>query len=157
MRPMRTMQSIRWAAIAVAAAACLAGCAPPPDAPAVDATPVTLTPVAGTHLYRVTLSERAVQRLGIRTAPVRRAPAADVDAGSAAEVIPYAAVVYDADGSTWTYANTSPHTYQRAPIVVASIIGADALLTKGPAVGTAVVVVGAPELLGAEYQISGEE
>jgi len=151
---MRWLQSIRWAAITVVAAACLAGCVSAGQ-PAVDETPVTLTPIAGTHLFRVALSQHAVQRLAIRTAPVHRAPTGA--ATSVREVIPYAAVVYDADGSTWTYANIAPRTYQREPIVVAKIVGADALLTKGPPVGTAVVVVGAPELLGAEYQISGEE
>jgi hypothetical protein len=65
--------------------------------------------------------------------------------------------VYDSDGSTWTYATAAPRTYLREPIVVERIDGDAAILTRGPAVGTAVVVVGAPELLGAEYQISGEE
>jgi hypothetical protein len=30
------------------------------------------------------------------------------------------------------------------------------VLARGPAAGTPVVIVGAPELLGAEYNISGE-
>jgi hypothetical protein len=37
------------------------------------------------------------------------------------------------------------------------IEGDVAMLTAGPVVGTAVVVVGATELLGAEMQIAGEE
>jgi hypothetical protein len=84
---------------------------------------------------------------------VRQAPAGT----GAREVIPYSAVVYDTDGSTWTYVNTAPRTYVRAPITVAAISGNIALLSAGPPAGTAVVTVGAAELLGTEYNISGEE
>ena len=72
-------------------------------------------------------------------------------------VIPYSAVVYDTDGSTWTYVNTTGRTFVRDRITVAAIEGHSALLSAGPAVGARVVTVGAPELLGAEYDISGEE
>jgi hypothetical protein len=72
-------------------------------------------------------------------------------------VIPYSAVVYDTDGSTWAYVNTAAKTYERKPITVTEIDGTTALLSAGPAVGTAVVTVGAAELLGTEYDISGEE
>ena len=48
-------------------------------------------------------------------------------------------------------------TYVRKAITVDSIVGDTAYLTKGPPAGTQVVVVGAPELLGAEYEIAGEE
>jgi hypothetical protein len=66
-------------------------------------------------------------------------------------------VVYDTDGSTWTYVNTAARTYERKPITVTEIDGAAALLSDGPAAGTPVVTVGGAELLGTEYNISGEE
>jgi hypothetical protein len=72
-------------------------------------------------------------------------------------VIPYSAVVYDTDGSTWTYVNTAARTYVREPVTVTAIQDQVALLSAGPPVGTAVVTVGAAELLGTEYNISGEE
>ena len=72
-------------------------------------------------------------------------------------VIPYAAVVYDADGEAWAFASPAPLTYKRAPIVVASIKLDSAILTSGPPAGTAVVTVGASELVGMEAGISGEE
>ena len=81
-------------------------------------------------------------------------------AGTAAAVtttIPYAAVVYDSEGASWTYTRAGEHTYVRAEVTVDRIQDDLALLTAGPEVGTAVVVVGAPELLGAEMQIAGEE
>ena len=73
------------------------------------------------------------------------------------KLIPYSAVVYDNDGSTWAFVNTGPRTFVRQRITVGAIQGNTAVLTAGPAPGAAVVTVGAPELLGTEYDISGEE
>ena len=72
-------------------------------------------------------------------------------------VVPYAAVVYDSDGAAGTYTVPSPGTYVRARITVAAIEGEVAVLTDGPAEGTVVVTQGAPELLGAEAEIAGEQ
>ena len=83
-------------------------------------------------------------------------PAATATRG-AHEVIPYSAVVYDTDGSAWTYVNIAARTYVRQPITVAAISDDTALLSAGPSVGARVVTVGAAELLGTEYSISGEE
>jgi hypothetical protein len=73
------------------------------------------------------------------------------------EVVPYSAVVYDTDGSTWTYVNTAARTYVRQPITIVAIRDDIAQLSAGPPVGAPVVTVGAAELLGTEYNISGEE
>jgi len=139
------------AGLVIGAAAILAGCAT--AAPA-EAPPALIKPVAGSQIPQLQLTERAVQRLGVVTQPVRQT----ATAGHAArEIIPYSAVVYDTDGSTWTYVNTAARTYERKPITVTEIDRETALLSAGPAVGTAVVTVGAAELLGTEYDISGEE
>ena len=106
------------------------------------------------QLARLTVSERAEQRLGLRTEPVRPLTG---QANGATEVIAYSAVVYDADGKSWTFSSPSPRTYIRVPIVISSIAGQAVQLKSGPPVGTQVVVVGAPELVGAEAGISGEE
>ena len=66
-------------------------------------------------------------------------------------------MVYDEDGKSWTFSAPSPRTYIRVPIVISSITGQTVQLKSGPPVGTQVVVVGAPELVGAEAGISGEE
>jgi hypothetical protein len=140
------------AGLVIGAATVLAGCgtAAPAEAP-----PAVTVPVPGSPVPKLQLTERAVQRLGIMTQPVREAAAAGRRAGP--EVIPYSAVVYDTDGSTWTYVNTAARTYLRRPITVTEIDGDVALLSAGPPVGAAVVTVGAAELLGTEYNISGEE
>ena len=139
------------AGLVIGAAAILAGCAT--EAPA-EAPPALIKPVAGSQIPQLQLTERAVQRLGIVTQPVRPT----TTAGQAArEIIPYSAVVYDTDGSTWTYVNTAARTYERKPITVTEIDGDVAQLSAGPPAGTPVVTVGAAELLGTEYNISGEE
>ena len=128
----------------------LAGCG---SATPAEVPPAKVTPIAGSQVQRLQLTGQAIKRLGIVVQPVR---AAKVQAG-AREVIPYSAVVYDTDGSTWTYANTAARTYVRQPITVAAIQGNIAVLSAGPPVGTEVVTVGSAELLGTEYDISGEE
>ncbi len=65
--------------------------------------------------------------------------------------------MYDTDGSTWTYVEATGRTFVRNRVSIAAIDGRTAILTTGPAVGAQVVTVGAPELLGTEYDISGEE
>jgi hypothetical protein len=139
------------AGLVIGAAAILAGCAT--TAPA-EAPPALIKPVAGSQIPQLQLTERAVQRLGLVTQPVRQTGTAG---HAAREIIPYSAVVYDTDGSTWTYVNTVARTYERKPITVTEIDGDVAQLSAGPPAGTPVVTVGAAELLGTEYNISGEE
>ena len=107
--------------------------------------PAKVEPVGGTDLNRVILSAEAAKRLDIQTAPVR-------SEGSGTEmVIPYAAVLYDPNGETWTYTNPEPLTFVRQDIKVDHIEGDLAVLLEGPPSGSAVVTVGATELWGIEY------
>jgi hypothetical protein len=101
--------------------------------------------VAGTDIVRVELSADAAERLGVRTVAVRSDPM------SSRAVIPYAAVLYDPDGSTWTYSSPARLVYQRRDISVARIQGDAAVLSRGPPVGTVVVTAGATEIWGVEY------
>jgi hypothetical protein len=116
-------------------------------------TAVTVESAGDDQPARIRLSERAELRLGLRTEPVR----ALTGHPGVTEVISYAAVVYDSDGRSWAFSSPSPRTYVRVPIDIASITGKTVELRSGPPVGTKVVVVGAPELVGAEAGISGEE
>lgn len=74
--------------------------------------------------------------------------------GELQKVIPYAAVIYDTEGKTWVYTNPEPLVYVRQAIVIDYIEGSRAVLLEGLESGTAVVVVGAPELLGAELGVA---
>jgi hypothetical protein len=73
-----------------------------------------------------------------------------VGGGMLRKLIPYAAVIYDAHGDTWVYANPQPLVFVRHRISVNYIEGDLAVLFAGPAAGTQVVTVGAAELYGAE-------
>jgi hypothetical protein len=143
-----------WPAAGLLAAAVLAlaacGTATAPEL----ASPATIVPVKGSDIPRLELTPGAVQRLGIQTQPVT---AAAPGTAGATEVIPYPAVVYDTNGSSWTYVAVTPGTYVRRPITVTVIRGDVAMLSAGPPVGTRVVTVGTAELLGTEYNISGEQ
>jgi hypothetical protein len=98
-------------------------------------------------LKQLTLSEKAAERLGIESVEV---------AGSgSALIVPYAAVIYDAEGLTWSYVNTAPLVYLREEIKVDRINGDTAILSAGPAAGTPVVTTGAAELYGAEIGVGG--
>lgn len=119
-----------------------------------SADPATVEPIDGSEVARVTLSPDAARRLDVQTAPVRRVLSR---AGRRAPiVIPYAAVLYDPSGDTWTYTSSDPLSFVRAPISVDRIQGDEAFLSSGPPAGTQVVTVGASELLGVEYEV-GEE
>jgi hypothetical protein len=130
-------------AVAVAAAA-LAACGGSSSGEG-GSEPATVEPIKGTDRNTVTLTAQAAKRLGIQTALVRQQ--------GAKTTVPYGAVVYNADGSTFTYTSPKPRVYVRAPITVARIAGGEAILAKGPAVGTSVVTVGSQELYGSEYEV----
>jgi hypothetical protein len=114
---------------------------------------VTLEPIEGSDVMQVTLSEEAASRLDIQTAPVETA---GKTSGAATSTMPYAAILYDPAGDTWTYTNPEPLVFVRAPVDVIRIEGDTAMLSSGPPAGTEVVTVGAAELLGSEYEV-GEE
>lgn len=124
----------------------LSGCSDDSDV-ATKIEPAVVDEIAGSELKRVTLTQDASDRVGVETGVVAAA------AASAQTVLPYAAVVYDADGDTWTYVNPEPLVFLRERIVIESIDGDIATLSEGPAVDTKVVVVGAAELFGAETGI----
>jgi hypothetical protein len=98
-----------------------------------------------------------MHRIGIATQAVRVATVTVAGRRGPYKVIPYSAVIYDNDGSTWTYVETAARTFMRERITVRVIRGGTAVVSRGPAAGAMVVTVGAPELLGTEYNISGEE
>ena len=103
----------------------------------------TVEKIVGSELKRITLTQKAAERLDIKTDKTA------TDA-SGAMTAPYAALVYDGKGKTWVYTNPEPLVFVRAPVVVASIKGPNVFLKEGPPAGTNVVVTGVAELYGAE-------
>ena len=121
-------------------------------APVEDNGPVKVERMEGIDPTKVILTQEAAQRLDIQTATVRDA---DVK-GVKRKVIPYAAVLYDTDGATWTYTSPEPLTYVRHPIKVDFIQGEDAVLADDLPSGTNVVIIGSAELYGSETEFAEE-
>jgi hypothetical protein len=111
--------------------------------------PAHVEPIAGTDLSRVTLTAKAIERVDLRTTTVQR----EKVKRQQRLVIPYAALLYDANGATWTYTSPEARVFERAPVTVDFIKGDRVVLTEGPSAGTKVVTVGAQELLGAEFGV----
>lgn len=141
--------------LAAVAALLLTGCGA--DQATADHPPAVVQAVQGSQVPQVRLTDQAMHQIGLTTQPVRAATKGVAGRPGPYKVVPYSAVIYDNDGSTWTYANTAARTFMRERITVRVIQGQTAVLSQGPAAGTMVVTVGAPELLGTEYNISGEE
>jgi hypothetical protein len=95
------------------------------------------------------LTERAAERLGIASEPVRE----EAVEGGMKKVVPYAAVIYGVHGETWAYIRNpgeSSLTFVRVPLTVERIKGDLAILSEGPDVGAEVVTVGVAELYGTD-------
>ena len=104
--------------------------------------PAVLEPIEGTELYRVLLTESAATRLDIQTSEV-----AESDLGP---TVPSAALVVDPGGTFWVYTNPEHLAYERVAVDSVREDGSTAYFTNGPPPGTLVVIVGVPELYGAE-------
>jgi hypothetical protein len=118
------------------------------------AQPASTEAIQGSDVSRVTLSPAAARRLDVQTAPITAMKRGR--GGHGESVVPYAAVLYDPNGETWVYTSAGALSFVRASISVDRITGGEAIVSSGPPVGTEVVTVGAPELLGVEYEV-GEE
>lgn len=170
------MQHGTLVVIAIIVGLQLSACAQQAATPAkVEAA--TVEPGQGKELSRVILAAKAIERLGIKTAPVREAqvarqPAAPAPAdpaspdnpgspkpastdagGTTRKVVPYSALLYDIHGKTWVYKSPEPLTFLRHQIEVDYIEGDQVFLAGGPETGAEVVTVGAAELYGAEFGV----
>ena len=115
--------------------------------------PVRATHVAGTPFTRIELSVAANARIGIQTT---RAVTRTGPTGVREVVVPYGAILYDANGVPSVFTNPDPRIYIRHPVQVDRISGPVAYLRKGLAAGESVVAVGGDELYGAETGVEGE-
>lgn len=139
-----------WRAVTPLAALLLLSCKQAESAP-VHINPATVEHADGSELGLLTLTERAVERLGVETAPL--AGTVIDEQGRARNLVPYSAVLYDANGETWVYTNPEPLTFVRHQIEIESIEGDVAVVTSGPGPGTRVVTVAASELFGTEFEV----
>jgi hypothetical protein len=110
-------------------------------------SPTTVEPIKGRDddMKQVTFTADAAARADIKTATVR--------ASGRHRSIPYAALIYDEEGLTYTYVSPKPLVFVREPIDIDRIAGDRVVLRDGPPAGTTVVTTGAPEVYSAEFGV----
>jgi hypothetical protein len=108
--------------------------------------PAELEPIKGTDVQRVIVDPEGVERAGIQTSPIRQ--------NGQGMVMPYSAVIFDAEGHTYTYTSPEPRTYVRQKIVIDRVEGDSVMLFDGPPAGTEVVTVGAAFVYGTEFEVA---
>lgn len=110
-----------------------------------DGEPMTVEPIKGTDFSRVILTADGAERVGLETI--------EVAARGKEAIVPASAVWIDVNGDEWLYTEPEPLVFVRAAIGVDRYDGEVAVLSDGPSVGTEVVSVGVPELIGSEFGI----
>lgn len=78
---------------------------------------------------------------------------ANPGSGDTAKIVPYSSIIYDVAGDCWLYANPEPLVFVRQKVTIERILGNVVVLSVGPEIGTAVVSVGAAELMGVEQKV----
>lgn len=136
-------------ALGVVALLGLTGCAAAAasSTPAAGEQPAKVESIGTAGLKKLTLTERAVQRLAVTTEAVT------TDAVSGKLVIPYASLLYLPNGTPFVYTNPEPRVYVRHDVAVETITGDTVVLTAGPPAGTQLVTAGGAELWGTEFGV----
>jgi hypothetical protein len=107
--------------------------------------PAELSKIDGSNLIMITLTDRAIQRLDLKTDQVTEQ--------EGKKVVPFSSMIYDPQGQTWVYISPQPRTFVRHKIDVDYIKNNLAVLNDGPPVGTVVASVAVAELYGAEFKV----
>jgi hypothetical protein len=133
------------ALIGGALALALAGCTEVQEFESTN-DPTSLQPVRGQEdIQQVTFTADAARRADVRTSTVR--------ATGRLTSIPYAALIYNEEGNTYTYVNRKPLVFVRVRIGVDHIAKGRVVLRHGPPLGTRVVTTGAAEVYSAEFGV----
>ena len=129
----------------VAGALALGGCTQVEEFESKSA-PTSVKPLKGQEdIQQVTFTADAARRAGVRTAAVR--------SSGLATSIPYAALIYNEKGNTYTYVSRKPLVFVRTRIGVDHIANGRVVLRRGPPIGTRVVTTGAAEVYSAEFGV----
>lgn len=109
------------------------------------AGPASANPTAASVDLFVALDDRAAFLPGERVVVTF-----DLPEPADAVVVPWSAVVHDADGVAWVYAEVAPFAYERRKVTLAAVRPPLAVVTGALAPEARVVVTGAVELHGIE-------
>ena len=129
----------------------LAACGEPSNTPDMIELASHVEHIDGTEFSRVTLTERAMGRIDLKTDEVRMEQVSRSE--SLRKCVPYSALIYDPQGRTWVYTSPEDRTFVRQEVLVDYIEGDLAVLSDGPPVGTVVASVGVAELYGTEFEV----
>jgi hypothetical protein len=108
-------------------------------------------PIAGTDLKRVKLTPKAAERIAVKTAHVTQDQVTREGTTTLRKIVPYESVLYGSNSATWVYTSPEPLVFVRHRIAIEYIDKGRAVLSDGPAAGTAVVTAGAAELFSTEF------
>ncbi len=123
--------------------------------------PAKVEHIEGSEISRVTLTAKAMERLGVQTTQVIEVSADRFTStaarmarlGSMRKEVPYSAIIYDPHGYTWVYTSPKPRTFVRHKVEVDFIEGDRVILKNGPPTGTIVASVAVAELYGTEFEV----
>lgn len=108
--------------------------------------PSKITPAENGGHPTVTLTKLGAEQIGLETVAIAKAPKGQTR-------IPYAAVLYDAEGGQpYVFVNGEGLSFHREDVTIAKVDDDMVELSAGPAVGTRVVTVGLPQVHGAELE-----
>jgi hypothetical protein len=110
--------------------------------------PVEVKKIEGSDVNRVTMTERAIERLDLKTDRVREQRVAR--STSPKRVVPHSALIYDPKGETWVYTSPEPRTFVKHKVEVDYVEGDLAVLNDGPPAGTTVVSAAVAQVYGAD-------
>ena len=113
--------------------------------------PAKVKHIEGSELSLVILTEKAAQRIDLKTDQVREAEVKQ--STSKQKVVPYSSLIYDPNGQTWIYTSPKPLTFVRHKVEVDYIEGLVAVLNDGPPTGTVIASLGVAELYGTEFEV----
>jgi hypothetical protein len=136
----------------IVAALPLAGCGKKASSYA-KVEPAIVEHAKDSQITRITLTEQAMERIGLKTAPLQEGKVQGDEKAAPRPFVPDSAVMYVANGETYVYTSPKPRTFVRQAVDIDFIRGGVAVLKKGPPAGTQVVTVGASELFGTEFGV----
>jgi type IV secretory pathway TrbF-like protein len=113
--------------------------------------PVVIEKIEGSEVNRVTMTERALERIALKTDKVREERVSR--STSPRMVVPHSSVIYDPKGQSWVYTSPQPRTFVRQKVDVEYVEGDRAVLREGPPAGTIVVSTAAAEVYGADFGV----
>jgi hypothetical protein len=110
--------------------------------------PVEVEKIKGLDVNRITMTEKALERIDLKTDKVREQQMSR--SASARKVVPHSALIYDPKGQTWIFTSPQPRTFIKHKVEVDYVEDDLAVLNDGPPVGTVVVSTAVAQVYGAD-------